>query len=58
MSSGKGTRGSFRARAVRARDRVVAMDDSVIVGQRPAKQLIENPTEELTKRFLELVLEH
>ncbi len=39
-------------------DRVVFMDGGVIVEQGPAKQMIESPKEERTKRFLGLVLEH
>jgi polar amino acid transport system ATP-binding protein len=39
-------------------DRVVFMDEGVIVEQGPAKQVIEGPKEERTKRFLGLVLEH
>jgi polar amino acid transport system ATP-binding protein len=39
-------------------DRVVFMDDGVIVEEGPAKQVIESPKEERTKRFLGLVLEH
>src|SRR3954470_16510472 len=39
-------------------DRVVFMDDGVIVEEGPARQLVENPKEERTKRFLGLVLEH
>jgi polar amino acid transport system ATP-binding protein len=39
-------------------DRVVFMDGGVIVEQGPAKQVIEGPKEERTKRFLGLVLEH
>jgi polar amino acid transport system ATP-binding protein len=39
-------------------DRVVFMDDGVIVEEGPARELIENPKEERTKRFLGLVLEH
>jgi polar amino acid transport system ATP-binding protein len=39
-------------------DRVVFMDDGVIVEEGPAKQVIESPSEERTKRFLGLVLEH
>jgi len=39
-------------------DRVVFMDDGVIVEEGPAKELIDNPKEERTKRFLGLVLEH
>jgi ABC-type polar amino acid transport system ATPase subunit len=34
------------------------MDDGVIVEEGPARELIENPKEERTKRFLGLVLEH
>jgi polar amino acid transport system ATP-binding protein len=39
-------------------DRVVFMDEGVIVEQGPAKDVIGNPKEERTKRFLGLVLEH
>jgi polar amino acid transport system ATP-binding protein len=39
-------------------DRVVFMDGGVIVEEGPAKQVINNPKEERTKRFLGLVLEH
>src|SRR3954447_24375430 len=39
-------------------DRVVFMDDGVIAEEGPARDLIENPKEERTKRFLGLVLEH
>jgi polar amino acid transport system ATP-binding protein len=39
-------------------DRVVFMDDGVIVEEGPAKQVIDSPAEERTKRFLGLVLEH
>ena len=39
-------------------DRVVFIDDGVIVEEGPARQLIEDPKEERTKRFLGLVLEH
>jgi polar amino acid transport system ATP-binding protein len=39
-------------------DRVVFMDDGVIVEEGPARELIDNPKEERTKRFLGLVLEH
>jgi polar amino acid transport system ATP-binding protein len=39
-------------------DRVVFMDDGVIVEEGPAKQVIESPKEERTKQFLGLVLEH
>jgi polar amino acid transport system ATP-binding protein len=39
-------------------DRVVFMDGGVVVEQGPAKQVIEGPKEERTKRFLGLVLEH
>ena len=39
-------------------DRVVFMDGGVIVEEGPAKQVIDNPQEERTKRFVGLVLEH
>jgi polar amino acid transport system ATP-binding protein len=39
-------------------DRVVFMDQGVIVEEGPAKQVIDSPKEERTKRFLGLVLEH
>jgi polar amino acid transport system ATP-binding protein len=39
-------------------DRVVVMDEGVIVEEGPAKQVIDEPKEERTKRFLGLVLEH
>jgi polar amino acid transport system ATP-binding protein len=39
-------------------DRVVFMDEGVIVEEGPAKQVIDSPSEERTKRFLGLVLEH
>ena len=39
-------------------DRVVFMDGGVIVEEGPAKQVIDEPKEERTKRFLGLVLEH
>ena len=39
-------------------DRIVFMDSGVIVEEGPAKELVENPKEERTKRFLGLVLEH
>jgi polar amino acid transport system ATP-binding protein len=39
-------------------DRVVFMDEGVIVEQGPASELIANPKQERTKRFLGLVLEH
>jgi polar amino acid transport system ATP-binding protein len=39
-------------------DRVVFMDDGVIVEEGRAKDVIESPKEERTKRFLGLVLEH
>jgi polar amino acid transport system ATP-binding protein len=39
-------------------DRVVFMDGGVIVEEGPAKQVIDNPREGRTKRFLGLVLEH
>ena len=44
--------------ARRAADRIVMMDDGRIIEEGPAKQVIENPKEERTKRFLGLVLEH
>ena len=39
-------------------DRVVFMDEGVIVEEGPAKRVIDDPKEERTKRFLGLVLEH
>ncbi len=39
-------------------DRVVFMDGGVIVEQGPPAQILDNPSEERTKRFLGLVLEH
>jgi polar amino acid transport system ATP-binding protein len=39
-------------------DRVVFLDGGVIVEEGPARQVIEQPQEERTKRFLGLVLEH
>jgi polar amino acid transport system ATP-binding protein len=39
-------------------DRVVFIDDGVIVEEGPAKQVIDSPQHERTKRFLGLVLEH
>ena len=39
-------------------DRVAFMDGGVIVEEGPAKQVIDSPKEERTKRFLGLVLEH
>jgi polar amino acid transport system ATP-binding protein len=39
-------------------DRVVFMDEGVIVEQGAPKQVLESPKEERTKRFLGLVLEH
>jgi len=39
-------------------DRVVFMDDGVIIEEGPAKQIIDSPKEERTKQFLGLVLEH
>jgi polar amino acid transport system ATP-binding protein len=39
-------------------DRVVFMDGGVIVEEGPARQVIDNPQEERTKRFVGLVLEH
>jgi polar amino acid transport system ATP-binding protein len=39
-------------------DRAVFMDEGVIVEEGPAKEVIEKPKEERTRRFLGLVLEH
>jgi polar amino acid transport system ATP-binding protein len=39
-------------------DRVIFMDEGVIVEEGPAKQVIESPREERTRRFLGLVKEH
>jgi polar amino acid transport system ATP-binding protein len=39
-------------------DRVIFMDDGVIVEEGPARQVIQSPKEERTKRFLGLVLAH
>jgi polar amino acid transport system ATP-binding protein len=39
-------------------DRVVFMDGGLIVEEGPAKDVIDNPKEERTRRFLGLVLEH
>jgi ABC-type polar amino acid transport system ATPase subunit len=39
-------------------DRVVFIDEGVIVEQGTPKQVIDDPKEERTKRFLGLVLEH
>ena len=39
-------------------DEVIFMDEGVIVEQGPAKQVIDKPKEERTKRFLGQVLEH
>ena len=39
-------------------DRVVFMDGGVIVEEGPAKQVIDKPQHERTKRFVGLVLEH
>jgi polar amino acid transport system ATP-binding protein len=39
-------------------DRVVFMDEGVVVEEGPAKQVVDSPKEERTKRFLGLVLEH
>jgi polar amino acid transport system ATP-binding protein len=38
-------------------DRVIFMDDGVIVEQGPPAQVLDNPTQERTKRFLGLVLD-
>jgi len=39
-------------------DRVVFMDEGVIVEQGPSKEVIDSPKEERTRRFLGLVLSH
>ena len=39
-------------------DRVVFMDDGVIVEQGPPAEVLDNPREERTKKFLGLVLDH
>jgi polar amino acid transport system ATP-binding protein len=39
-------------------DRVVFMDDGAIVEQGPPAEMLDNPRQERTKRFLGLVLEH
>jgi polar amino acid transport system ATP-binding protein len=39
-------------------DRVIFMDEGVIVEQGPPSQVIDDPREERTKKFLGLVLEH
>ena len=39
-------------------DRVVFMDEGVIVEQGPPAEVLDNPKQERTKRFLGLVLEH
>ena len=39
-------------------DRVVFMDDGQIVEQGPPSQVLDEPREERTNRFLGLVLEH
>jgi polar amino acid transport system ATP-binding protein len=39
-------------------DRVVFMDEGVVVEEGPPKEVLDNPREERTKRFLGLVLEH
>jgi polar amino acid transport system ATP-binding protein len=39
-------------------DRVVLMDDGMIVEEGPPPQILDSPREERTKRFLGLVLEH
>jgi polar amino acid transport system ATP-binding protein len=39
-------------------DEVVLMDEGVVVEQGPPAQVLDNPREERTKRFLGLVLEH
>jgi ABC-type polar amino acid transport system ATPase subunit len=39
-------------------DRVIFMDGGVIVEEGPPAQILDEPREERTKRFLGLVLEH
>jgi ABC-type polar amino acid transport system ATPase subunit len=39
-------------------DRIVFMDGGVIVEEGPPAQILDEPREERTKRFLGLVLEH
>ncbi len=39
-------------------DRVIFMDEGVVVEEGPPKEVLDNPREERTKRFLGLVLEH
>jgi polar amino acid transport system ATP-binding protein len=39
-------------------DRVAFMDEGIVVEQGPPAEVLENPQEERTKRFLGLVLEH
>ena len=39
-------------------DRIVFMDGGLIVEEGPAKEVIDSPKEERTRRFLGLVLEH
>ena len=41
-----------------AAHRVIFMDGGVIVEEGPPEQVLDNPREERTKRFLGLVLEH
>ena len=41
-----------------AADRVIFMDDGVIVEEGPPAQVLDAPREERTKQFLGLVLEH
>ena len=41
-----------------AANRVVFMDDGVVVEEGPPDQVIDSPREERTKQFLGLVLEH
>ena len=38
-------------------DRVVFMDDGVVVEEGPPDQVLRNPTEDRTKQFLRMVLE-
>jgi polar amino acid transport system ATP-binding protein len=39
-------------------DRVVFMDGGVVVEQGPSRQVLDSPTEERTREFLGLVLDH
>ena len=44
--------------ARRVADRVVFMDDGVIVEEGPPEQVLTDPREARTKRFLQMVLDH